>query len=135
MLIIIIINIILFGIFHTLSIDFADFHYYGLLAIALVNSIYASRKYRYGRAVAFSALTVILFIATKFLINFLGNYRVLIDAETELPFSIQIISGVTELVVGIIISSVIVLISHLVKKPEINIEEKDTLIDKMGSDE
>lgn len=135
MLILVLLNIVLFAVFHTLSIEDATYHYYGLLAVILLNSLYASRKFKYGKAVLFPITAVILFILLKYVINYLGNYRVMIDPQAEVPFGVQIFSSVIELIGFIILSSILVLISRLIFKPKRSNAENDDLISRIGGDE
>lgn len=135
MLILVILNVIVFGVFHALSIQIADYHYFGLLSVILLNSIYASRKFKYGKAVLFPIIAITLFIILKYIVNYLGNYRVIVDSGTELPIGYQIFSSVIELIAGIILGSILILLSQLIKKPQISVAEKEDLINSIGSDE
>ena len=125
-------NILLILGCNLLALEFATAYTYGLILLVLVNSLFLSRKYRFLPSLGYNVLAITLYIASKYLINFIGDYHIVLDNGDFLPITIQITVAISEWIMAIMLSNIINGIIQLYKHMRRRRTLLDSAIEQIG---
>jgi hypothetical protein len=127
-----IINILIIVGFNLLALKEANAYSVGLLLILIMNSIYLSRQINFWKALGIVIFLIFAFISAKYFINYLGNYKVTLSNGDFLPLINQVITSVSEIIIGLITSVIIIFVSQIIWKPKFKLKEQTGRIDQIG---